>query len=184
MNRALNYDFEYPEPDEEDAQLAVKITNLMNNDDQTEAPGLRRKFSAEDVKPIGDLTRHLREAHRTNPDVFVDFPDGRQAAYMFMTLAFEAYRANEGDSLADAITTMSHTQGFLLPGARNMTSRERNDTLRDQFTGFTKGLNELAQLAHKVRLEDDEQIAAAKARKKANPRKPRSGKKQKAATTA
>ena len=147
-NRALNYDFDYPPPEEEAKQLAVKVSKLMNFQD--EAPGLQREFTAEEVMPIVSLTRRLRDAHKTSGDSFIDFPDGRQAAYMFNDLMLEAYRDN-----ADAISTMTHALHFLMPGSRNMSPGDREAKMREQISDLFPALNELVQLADKVRKDDE-----------------------------
>lgn len=159
-DRALNFDFEYPPKDEEDAMLATMVTKVMAN--QPEAPGLQREYTGADVKPIGDLVRRLREAHRTEPDKFIDFPGGRQASYMFLDLMLEAYRDND-----DAVRAMSHTLRYLMPGWDNMSRTDRDANIREQVQEFYKDLNELVQLAHKIRAEDEQAAGGTPAKPKA-----------------
>lgn len=181
-DRAINFEFDYPEPEDEDKMLATMVTSLMNakEEDGTlrlEAPGLAREYTAEDVKPIGDIVRRLRNAHKNDPDTFIDFPGGRQAAYMFYDVMKQGYDENE-----DAVRFMRHNLRYLLPGWNNMSSEERDGLLSEQFREYEGELNELVQLAGKIR-EDDEAAyraqqegeAKAKGRRAKNPRKPKAG---------
>jgi len=147
MNRALNYDFEYPPVEEEMKMTATKVSKIMKY--QNEAPGLQRDFTPDEVAPIVRFVRRLRDVHAKEPSSFIDFPDGRQGAMMFADLMLESYRENN-----DAVATMLHSLRYLMPGSRNMPVGERDRKIRQQAQDEYKNFVALAQSAAEQRMSD------------------------------
>lgn len=148
-DRVCNLDFEYPSEQEEAKRIATIVSRGMQADDEIPEE-LRRDYTPEEVLPIVKLTRQLRDAHRTDPESFVEIPGARQSAHLFADLIQTGYNGAD-----DPIGTMHQTLGYLLPGSENMTPEERQLHLREQMGDVYQELTAVAQNAWDSRKDKD-----------------------------
>jgi MoxR-like ATPase len=146
-DRACNLSFEYPTEEEEAKRYSKMVTSVMNRDGmKEEAPELAREYSPEEMLPVVKLMTQLREAHRTNPDAFVDVPGSRQGVMVMTNLLLQGYGGDE-----DPMSTISERLDYLLPGSENMPREERMSYLREQFTDIFTEFDAIARRARESR---------------------------------
>jgi hypothetical protein len=147
-SRALNIHMD-PLSEEEDAEkLASMVSKVMKG--QRGCPGIARDFTADEVMPFVRIRKHLQNLHRTQPQDYISLTDDRQAALMFNTLMKSAYYGQK-----NAISTMTQTQRFLLPGNYNMTPEERDSKLREALQDQYTDLQNLASLAKEAKTKHE-----------------------------
>lgn len=148
-DRVCNLDFEYPSEKDEAERIATIVSRGMQHDDEIPEE-LRRDYGPEEVLPIVKLTRQLRDAHRSDPEAFVEVPGARQCAHLFADIVQAGYNGGE-----DPVGTMQQSLGYLLPGSENMAPDERQRYLREQMGDVYQELTALAQDAWDRRKDKD-----------------------------
>ena len=139
-DRLCNLDFEYPSEEAEARRVAKIVTRGMQDQEMPEE--LRREYTPEECLPIVQLTRQLRNAHRTNPEAFVEIPGARQCAHLMADLVQTGYQGGN-----DPTSTLAQTLGFLLPGSENMPVAERQAFLIEQMSDVFQELDAIARNA-------------------------------------
>lgn len=151
-DRAGNFDFEYPPAEEEAKRIAQMVTKAMQY--QSEAPGLQREFTPEEVMPLVKIAERARNAHQKNPADFVGTPGARQMAKFYCSLLLHGYRKDE-----DPVITSSSALRYLLPGSENMSVEERDRKLRETVLSdhYTE-LHDIGMAAREVGKRDRGEI--------------------------
>jgi len=148
--RALNLSFEYAPPEEE-AKIVARMTTAIAKQDK-EVEGLAdRQFTPEEVRPVVDLIRRLRNHHATDPHIWKDQPDMRQAAHIVHDLV-NLGRAKNENALR---TTVRRTLAYVLPGSMEMPISQRDSLLDDVIKDYESELNTLVALGQSMIPEEE-----------------------------
>jgi MoxR-like ATPase len=147
-DRMGNLDFEYPDLETEARRFANMVTKMMNH--QTEAPELRRTYTADEVLPMVRVLERARAAHAHYPQDFVETPGSRQGVHCFCDLLLQGYSGDEAP-----VDTMAVMLQYLLPGSEIMPVEQRQLKIREVLLADeVDALNEIAQQAALVMEEN------------------------------
>lgn len=148
-DRACNLDFEYPDAEQEAERIAKMVTRVMAREEvKDEAPGLSREYSAEEVMPMVRYMETLRNAHKENPDVFIEMPGSRTTVHSMCDLLMQGYI---GDKFAREHVMLS--LNHLLRGSDNIDPTERGKNLREMMTDVTQDIHKITQFANSLNKE-------------------------------